>query len=124
MKETWPRRTGSDHEYVERISARTARLLAAVAAVLPHEAAAVIAGLVAVHHASGIGSIIGYAVYAAILRLSIGQIGGPLALRTAVRARPARVIFCFLSGSAIRNCWGYSGDTIRPCPQDRSDHPR
>jgi hypothetical protein len=62
MKETWPRRTGSDHEYVERISARTARLLAAVAAVLPHEAAAVIAGLVAVHHASGIGSIIGYAV--------------------------------------------------------------
>jgi hypothetical protein len=38
MKETRPRRTGSDHEYIERISARTARLLAAVAAVLPHDA--------------------------------------------------------------------------------------
>jgi predicted PurR-regulated permease PerM len=64
-------------------------------------AAAVIAGLVAVRYASGIGPIVGYAVYATILRLSIDQILGPLALGTAARVHPAMVIFCFLLGGAL-----------------------
>jgi predicted PurR-regulated permease PerM len=64
-------------------------------------AAAVIAGLVAVRYASGIGPIIGYAVYAVILRLSIDQILGPLALGAAARVHPVMVIFCFLSGGAL-----------------------
>jgi predicted PurR-regulated permease PerM len=64
-------------------------------------AAAVIAGLVAVRYANGLGPIIGYAVYAAILRLSIDQIFGPLALGTAARVHPVLVIFCFLCGGAL-----------------------
>jgi predicted PurR-regulated permease PerM len=64
-------------------------------------AAAVIAGLVAVRYAAGIGPIVGYAVYATILRLSIDQILGPLVLGTAARVHPAMVIFCFLSGGAL-----------------------
>jgi hypothetical protein len=36
MKEPRPRCTDSDHEHVERMSSRTATLLAALAAVLPH----------------------------------------------------------------------------------------
>jgi predicted PurR-regulated permease PerM len=48
-------------------------------------AAAVIAGLVAVRYAAGIGPIIAYAVYAAALRLSIDQLFGPLALGSASR---------------------------------------
>jgi predicted PurR-regulated permease PerM len=64
-------------------------------------AAAVIAGLVAVRYANGIGPIIGYAVYAAVLRLSIDQILGPLALGTAARVHPVLVIFCFLCGGAL-----------------------
>jgi predicted PurR-regulated permease PerM len=48
-------------------------------------AAAVIAGPVAVRYANGLGPIIAYAVYAAVLRLSIDQIFGPLALGTAAR---------------------------------------
>jgi hypothetical protein len=36
MKETRLRRTGADHEHVEKISARAAMLLVAVAAVLLH----------------------------------------------------------------------------------------
>jgi predicted PurR-regulated permease PerM len=64
-------------------------------------AAAVIAGLVAVRYANGLGPIIGYAIYAAILRLSIDQIFGPLALGTAARVHPVLVIFCFLCGGAL-----------------------
>jgi len=64
-------------------------------------AAAVIAGLVAVRYASGIGPIIGYAVYATALRLSIDQILGPLALGAAARVHPVMVIFCFLAGGAL-----------------------
>src|SRR5262249_18781457 len=45
-------------------------------------AAAVIAG-VAVRHATGIGPIIAYAIYAAALRLLIDQLLGPFALGTA-----------------------------------------
>jgi predicted PurR-regulated permease PerM len=64
-------------------------------------AAAVIAGLVAVRYASGIGPIVAYAVYATVLRLSIDQILGPLVLGTAARVHPAMVIFCFLSGGVL-----------------------
>jgi predicted PurR-regulated permease PerM len=63
--------------------------------------AAVIAGLVAVRHATGIGPIIAYAIYATCLRLSIDQLIGPLALGTAARLHPALVIFCFLSGGIL-----------------------
>jgi predicted PurR-regulated permease PerM len=64
-------------------------------------AAAVIAGLVAVHNAAGIGAIIAYALYATALRISIDQLFGPLALGTAARLHPVLVIFCFLSGALL-----------------------
>lgn len=64
-------------------------------------AAIAIAGLIAVRHATGIGPIIAYAIYAAALRLSIDQLFGPLALGAAARMHPALVIFCFLSGGIL-----------------------
>lgn len=64
-------------------------------------ASAVIAGLVAVHHATGIGPIIGYAIYATALRISIDELFGPLALGAAARLHPALVIFCFLAGGVL-----------------------
>jgi predicted PurR-regulated permease PerM len=64
-------------------------------------AAAVIAGLVAIHYAAGIGAIIAYALYATALRISIDQLFGPLALGTAARVHPVLVIFCFLSGALL-----------------------
>jgi predicted PurR-regulated permease PerM len=64
-------------------------------------ASAVIAGLVAVHYATGIGAIIGYAVYATALRLSIDQLFGPLALGVAARLHPVVIIFCFIAGGML-----------------------
>jgi predicted PurR-regulated permease PerM len=64
-------------------------------------AAAVIAGLVAIHYATGIGAIIGYTIYAIALRLSIDQLFGPLALGTAARLHPIAIIFCFIAGAAL-----------------------
>jgi predicted PurR-regulated permease PerM len=64
-------------------------------------ASAVIAGLVAIRYATGIGSIIGYAIYATVLRLSIDQFLGPIALGTAARMHPALIIFCFLAGGIL-----------------------
>jgi predicted PurR-regulated permease PerM len=63
--------------------------------------AAVIAGLVAIHSAAGIGAIIAYALYVIALRISIDQLFGPLALGTAARLHPVLVIFCFLSGAFL-----------------------
>lgn len=63
--------------------------------------AAVIAGLVAIQHNSGIGAIIGYAVYLTALRLSIDQLFGPFVLGAAGRVHPALVIFCFLAGGTL-----------------------
>jgi predicted PurR-regulated permease PerM len=63
--------------------------------------AAVIAGLVAVRYATGIGPIIAYAVYATILRLSIDQLIGPIVLGTAARMHPVAVIFCLFAGGAL-----------------------
>lgn len=63
--------------------------------------AAVIAALVALQHNSGLGAIIGYAVYLTALRLSIDQLFGPLVLGAAGRVHPALIIFCFLAGGAL-----------------------
>jgi predicted PurR-regulated permease PerM len=64
-------------------------------------ASAIIAGLVAIHYAAGIGPIIAYAIYATALRISIDQFFGPLALGTAARVHPVLVIFCFLAGGLL-----------------------
>jgi predicted PurR-regulated permease PerM len=64
-------------------------------------AAAVIAGLVAVHYATGIAAIIAYAIYATVLRLSIDQLFGPLALGVAARLHPVVIIFCFIAGGML-----------------------
>jgi predicted PurR-regulated permease PerM len=64
-------------------------------------AAAVIAGLVAIRQATGIGAIAAYAVYATALRLSIDQLLGPLVLGQAARLHPTLVIFCFLAGGLL-----------------------
>ena len=63
--------------------------------------AAVIAGLVAVRYATGIGPIIAYAIYATALRLSIDQLFGPIVLGSAARVHPVAVIFCFLAGGTL-----------------------
>jgi predicted PurR-regulated permease PerM len=62
---------------------------------------AAIAGLVALRYATGISSIIGYAIYAVALRLSIDQLVGPLVLGAAARLRPPLIIFCFLAGGVL-----------------------
>lgn len=64
-------------------------------------AAALIAGLAALRYATGIGSIIGYAIYAAALRISIDQLLGPIVLGTAARVSPPLIIFCFLVGGIL-----------------------
>jgi predicted PurR-regulated permease PerM len=64
-------------------------------------AAAVIAGLVALRHANGIGPIIAYAIYATTLRLSIDQLLGPVVLGAAARLHPVVVIFCLVAGGAL-----------------------
>jgi predicted PurR-regulated permease PerM len=75
-------------------------LLEAIPVVGPTTAAA-IAGIVALQHATGFGLIIGYALYLAVLRLSIDQLFGPLVLGTAARVHPVLIIFCFLSGGIL-----------------------
>lgn len=64
-------------------------------------ASAAIGGLAAVHYAKGIGLIIGYAIYAIALRISIDQVLGPVALGTAARLHPVVIIFCFLAGGVL-----------------------
>jgi predicted PurR-regulated permease PerM len=64
-------------------------------------AAAIIAGLVAIRYATGIGSIIAYALYATALRLSIDQLLGPIALGAAARVHPVLIMFCFLVGGLL-----------------------
>ena len=59
----------------------------------------ILAGLFALRNATGLGSIIGYALYATVLRLSIDQFVGPLALGAAGRVSPVLVMFCFVSGA-------------------------
>jgi predicted PurR-regulated permease PerM len=64
-------------------------------------AAAVIAGLVALRYANGIGPILAYAAYATALRLSIDQLLAPIVLGTAARLHPVFVIFCLLAGGTL-----------------------
>lgn len=63
--------------------------------------AAIIAGLVSLRTATGLSSILAYAAYATVLRLSIDQIVGPLVLGRAARVHPVLIIFCFLSGAVL-----------------------
>jgi predicted PurR-regulated permease PerM len=64
-------------------------------------AAAVIAGLVSLHTATGLGSIVAFALYAVLLRLSIDQIVAPLVLGSAAHVHPVLIIFCFLAGAVL-----------------------
>jgi predicted PurR-regulated permease PerM len=64
-------------------------------------AAAVIAGLVALRYANGVGPIIAYAIYATTLRLSIDQLLGPVVLGAAARLHPVVVMFCLVAGGAL-----------------------
>ena len=63
--------------------------------------AAVIAGLVSLRTATGIGSILAYAAYATLLRLSIDQLFGPIVLGRAAHVHPVLIIFCFLAGGVV-----------------------
>jgi predicted PurR-regulated permease PerM len=63
--------------------------------------AAVIAGLVSLHTATGLGSILAFALYAVLLRLSIDQIVAPLVLGSAANVHPVLIIFCFLAGAVL-----------------------
>lgn len=62
---------------------------------------AVIAGIFTIHGANGPGVILGYIVYATLLRLSIDQLIGPIVLGRAARIQPSVVIFCFLAGAIL-----------------------
>jgi predicted PurR-regulated permease PerM len=64
-------------------------------------ASALLGGLAAVSAAKGIGLIIGYAIYAIALRLSIDQLMGPIVLGTAARMNPTIIIFCFFAGGVL-----------------------
>jgi predicted PurR-regulated permease PerM len=64
-------------------------------------AAAIIAGLVSLHTATGFGSILAFALYAVLLRLSIDQIVAPLVLGSAANVHPVLIIFCFLAGAVL-----------------------
>jgi predicted PurR-regulated permease PerM len=66
-----------------------------------------IAGIVAVRHAVSIGPIVGYAIYAAALRVSIDQLFGPLALGAAAQLHPVAIIFCFIAGGALFGVAGF-----------------
>jgi predicted PurR-regulated permease PerM len=77
-------------------------LLTGIAETLPFigsTAVAVIAGLVALHTASGIMSVVAFAIYATVLRLSIDQLVAPLVLGRAANVHPVLIIFCFLAGA-------------------------
>ncbi len=63
--------------------------------------AALIAGLVSLQTATGIMSIVDYALYATALRLSIDQLLGPIVLGTAAHVHPVLIIFCFLAGGIV-----------------------
>jgi predicted PurR-regulated permease PerM len=63
--------------------------------------AAIIAGLVSLRTATGIMSIVDYALYATALRLSIDQLIGPVVLGTAAHVHPVLIIFCFFAGGVV-----------------------
>jgi predicted PurR-regulated permease PerM len=63
--------------------------------------AAVIAGIASLRTATGLMSIVDYALYATALRLSIDQLLGPIVLGRAAHVHPVLIIFCFLSGGIV-----------------------
>lgn len=63
--------------------------------------AAVLAGLVSLRTATGVMSVLDYALYATALRLSIDQLFGPVVLGTAAHVHPVLIIFCFLAGGIV-----------------------
>ena len=77
-------------------------LLTGIAETLPFigsTAVAIIAGLVALHTATGFMSIVAFTIYATVLRLSIDQVVAPLVLGRAANVHPVLIIFCFLAGA-------------------------
>jgi predicted PurR-regulated permease PerM len=72
-----------------------------VVPVIGPTSAAIIAGLVSLQSATGIMSIVDYALYATALRLSIDQLFGPIVLGTAAHVHPVLIIFCFLAGGVV-----------------------
>ena len=62
---------------------------------------AVLAGLVALQHATSFWAIGAYIIYAAALRISIDQFIGPIVLGRAAYIPPVLVIFCFLAGGLL-----------------------
>ena len=62
---------------------------------------AVLAGLVAIQHATSFWAIGAYILYAAALRISIDQFVGPIVLGRAAYIPPVLVIFCFLAGGIL-----------------------
>lgn len=69
--------------------------------VLGPTSAAVLAGLVSLRTATGLMSILDYALYATALRLSIDQVVGPIVLGRAAHVHPVLIIFCFLAGGIV-----------------------
>jgi predicted PurR-regulated permease PerM len=63
--------------------------------------AAILAGLVSLHTATGLGSIFAFALYVVVLRLSIDQIVAPLVLGAAGHVHPVLIIFCFFAGAIL-----------------------
>ena len=63
--------------------------------------AAIVAGLVSLHTATGLTSILAFAGYAIVLRLSIDQIVAPLVLGSAAHVHPVVIIFCFFAGAVL-----------------------
>ena len=63
--------------------------------------AAIIAGLVALRSATGIITVVEFAIYATVLRLSIDQVVGPIVLGRAAHVHPVLIIFCFLAGGVV-----------------------
>ena len=63
--------------------------------------ASILAGLVSLHTATGLGSIIAFAAYVVVLRLTNDQIVAPLVLGGAAQLHPALIIFCFFAGAVL-----------------------
>jgi predicted PurR-regulated permease PerM len=63
--------------------------------------AAVVAGLVSLHTATGVMSLLAFALYAVLLRLSIDQVVAPLVLGAAAHVHPVLIIFCIFAGAVL-----------------------
>jgi predicted PurR-regulated permease PerM len=68
--------------------------------------AAIVAGLAALAQATNVGTVIGFAVYAVLLRVSIDQLLAPIVLGRAGRIHPTTVIFAMAVGGIL---FGFAG---------------